>query len=217
MRQDGSVLGALRDGFGRVFTPGARLLLRLGLSPSAVTVGGTLGVVVSASWFLGTGRWVAGPFVVAVFLLADGLDGIMARESGGASRFGAFLDSTMDRIADGVVFLALGWWCVTTGDRVGTALTGAVVVCGFVVSYARARAEVEGWDASVGPFERADRLVVGLAGVLAVGLGAPGWVLWVALGVVVLGSCVTIARRIAAALAASRADTTASSMTGGAL
>lgn len=202
---------------GVMLAPIVDLLIRLRVSPDAVTLVGTAGVSAGALWFFPQGMLWQGVLFITAFVFSDLVDGAMARKTGRTDDFGAFLDSTMDRIADGVVFLALGWWCVTTGDRVGTALTGAVVVCGFVVSYARARAEVEGWDASVGPFERADRLVVGLAGVLAVGLGAPGWVLWVALGVVVLGSCVTIARRIAAALAASRADTTASSTTGGAL
>lgn len=204
MRQDVCVLGSLRAQFERVFRPAARLLLWLGLSPSAVTVLGTVGVVVSSLWFLTRGHWVVGPLVVAVFLLADGLDGIMARESGSASRFGAFLDSTMDRLADGAVFVTIGWWCVATADHVGAALAAGALVLGFVVSYARTRAEAEGWDASMGVFERADRLVVGLAGVLAVGLGTPRWVLWAALGVVALGSVVTIGQRINAALLASR-------------
>ena len=101
------MLGALRGVFGGALRPAAWLLLRLGLSPSAVTVLGTLGVVASALAFLPAGRWVLGPSLMAVFLLGDGLDGSMARASGRESRFGAFLDSTMDLLADVAVFVAL--------------------------------------------------------------------------------------------------------------
>lgn len=195
----GGMLGVLRVRYGKVLQPLARLLLHVGLSPSAVTVLGTLGVLASALWFLPRGQLLAGSLLVMLFLLGDGLDGTMARSSGRESRFGAFLDSTLDRLADGALFVAIGWWCLVVGDGVGVALAAAALVLGFVVSYARARAEVEGWDASGGIFERTDRLVVALAGTLAVGLGAPGWVLWVALGVVAVGSAITVVQRIAAA------------------
>lgn len=203
MRHDGGVFDALRDSYQRVLAPPARLLLRMGLSPSAVTVAGTAGVLAAALWFLPRGQLVAGSLVVLFFLLGDGMDGTMARLSGRVSAFGGFLDSTLDRLADGALFVGIGWWCVLVGDGVGAGLAAASLVLGFLVSYARARAEVEGWQASVGVFERADRLVVALAGTLAVGLGAPGWVLWVALGAVAAGSAVTVVQRVAAAHRAS--------------
>ena len=187
----------------------AGVLLRLGLSPSAVTLLGTLGVVCSALWFFLRGELVVGSLVVAIFLLADGLDGEMARLSRQESRFGAFLDSTMDQLADGAVFGAIAGWCVISGDAVGAGLAGAALVSGFVVSYARARAEAEGWDASVGILERAERLVVVLAGALAVGLGAPVGALWVALAIVVLGSSITVSQRVVAAHRASLRDAVA--------
>lgn len=190
--------------YGRVLTPPARLLLWTGLSPSAVTVLGTAGVLVSALWFFPREQLVTGSLLVLFFLLGDGLDGTMARLSGRQSRFGAFLDSTLDRLADGALFVAIGWWRLRAGDGLGGGLAAAALVLGFLVSYARARAEVEGWDASVGIFERTDRLVAALAGTLAVGLGAPGWVMWVALGAVVAGSAVTVGQRVAAAHRASR-------------
>lgn len=203
MRHDGGVFGALRDLYGRILTPLARVLLRLGLSPSTVTVLGTLGVLASALWFIPRGQLVFGPLVVALFLLGDGLDGTMARLSGRESRFGAFLDSTMDRLADGAVLVGIAWWGIRIDDHATAGWAAAALVLGFLVSYARARAEVEGWDASLGLFERTDRLVVSLAGTLAVGLGAPQWVLWVALGVVAVGSAVTVWQRVAAAHRAS--------------
>lgn len=182
----------------------ARLFLGLGLSPSVVTVLGTAMVIASALWFFPRGQLALGSLVVAVSLLADGVDGAMARLGGRETRFGAFLDSTMDRLADGAVFVGIAWWCVISADDVGAGLAAAALVMGFVVSYARARAEVEGWDAAVGIFERGDRLVVSLVGTLAVGLGAPTWVLWLTLGVVASGSAVTVGQRVAAAHRASR-------------
>ncbi|CAL8975033.1 Phosphatidylinositol phosphate synthase [Tessaracoccus sp. O5.2] len=199
------MLSFLRGAYGRALTPLARFLLRIGLSPTAVTFAGTLGVVLAALWFLPRGEWIAGFAVVGVFLLADGLDGTMARAGGRQTRFGAFIDSTMDRIADGAVFAALAVWAA--GRDVATLWCAlAALVLGFVVSYARARAEAEGWDASVGIFERADRLVVAGVAAVAVDLGAPLWVLTLALGVVAAGSAVTVAQRVAAAWAASAAS-----------
>lgn len=195
----GGVLSFLRGAYGRALTPLARLLLRLGVTPTAVTVSATFAVVVSALATLPGGRLVLGPILVAVFLLGDGVDGTMARLSGRESRLGAYLDSTLDRIADGAVFAALVAWAAGV-DAVTLWAALAALVGGSVVSYARARAEAEGWDASVGVFERTDRLVVALAGTFAVGLGAPTVVLTVALAVVALGSAVTVGQRVAAAV-----------------
>lgn len=194
----GGVFSRLRGLYGRFLTPLARLLLAVRVAPSAVTVVGTLGVVVAALMLLPRGAFVAGFAVIAVFLLGDGLDGTMARLSGRESRFGAFLDSTLDRLADAAVFAGLAVWGASH-DRAILWLALGCLAFGFLVSYARARAEVEGWDVSVGLFERTDRLVVTLLGVLAVGLGAPNVVLSVVLGVVALGSAFTVVQRIRAA------------------
>lgn len=199
------MLSFLRGAYGRVLTPPARLLLRLGLSPTAVTVAGTAGVVGAALWFFPRGQWVTGVVVVGVFLLADGLDGTMARLGGRQTRFGAFIDSTMDRLADGAVFAGLAVWA---GPRHPGTLWAAVLalVLGFAVSYTRARAEAEGWDASVGLFERTDRLVLAGAGALVVGLGGPVWVVTAALWVVAVGSAFTVGQRVRAAWIASGDD-----------
>ncbi len=196
----------MRVRYGKALAPMARLLLRAGFTPSAITILGTLGVLVSALWFIPRDHLLVGSALVMFFLLGDGLDGTMARSSGQESRFGAFLDSTLDRLADGALFVAIGWWCVVVGDGVGAGLAAAALVLGFLVSYARARAEVEGWDASVGLFERTDRLVVALTGTLVVGAGGPAWFVPVTLGLVVLGSAVTVGQRVAAAFRCSRND-----------
>lgn len=192
------VFSRLRGFYGSLLTPLARLLLRLGVGPNAVTLVGTAGVVAASLGLVGAGRFLAGGIVVLVFLLGDGLDGTMARLSGRATRFGAFLDSTLDRLADAALFTGLALWAACRSVPV-LWLALACLSLGFLVSYTRARAEAEGWDASLGMFERTDRLVVCLLGVLAVGLGAPVWVLGAALAVVALGSAFTVGQRIRAA------------------
>ncbi|MHA6512652.1 phosphatidylinositol phosphate synthase [Tessaracoccus sp. Z1128] len=192
------MLSFLRGAYGRALTPLALLLLRLGISPTAVTVAGTVGVAAAALWFLPRGELVTGVVVLTVFLLADGLDGTMARKGGRVTRFGAFLDSTLDRLADGAAFAGLALWAASR-DQVVLGLALACMVLGFAVSYARARAEAEGWDASAGLFERSDRLAVAAVGTLAVGLGGPTLILTVALAVVAVGSAVTVGQRIRAA------------------
>lgn len=198
------MLSFLRGTYGRALTPLAGLLLRMGLTPTAVTVAGTIGVAVASLWLLPQGRWTVAFFVVGLFLLADGLDGTMARLGGRESRFGGFLDSTLDRVADGAFFAGFVLWAALHDTATMWLALGALVL-GFVVSYARARAEVEGWDASVGLFERTDRLVVAGGGALAVDLGAPLAVLTGALGLVTLGSAITAGQRIAAARQQSKA------------
>ena len=198
----------LRGLYGRLLTPGARLLTRLGVTPSAVTVLGTVLVCVLALTLLPAGRLASGSALILLALLGDGLDGTMARLSGRETRFGAFLDSTLDRVADAAIFCGLSWWAFPGRPAVAATVLAALVT-GCLVSYARARAEAEGWDASVGLFERTDRLVVTLAAAFAVGVGAPDGVLVVALGIVAVGSAVTVGQRIGAALRAARAQTAA--------
>lgn len=186
----------------RVFTPLARLLLRLGVGPDLVTVAGTVIVVAVSLVLLPAGHFVAGSVLITVFALADSVDGLMAREleRAGIARskeFGAFLDSTLDRFADAAIFLGLAWWYLAGGpDRVGLAAALACLVLGSVVPYARARAEGLGMHAAVGIAERADRLVIVLIGILVVGLGAPAWVLTVVLWLLAAASAVTVLQRM---------------------
>ncbi|MFT3887881.1 MAG: CDP-alcohol phosphatidyltransferase family protein [Arachnia sp.] len=179
-------------------SPPVRMLARWGVTPVQVTVVGTLGVIVAALTLWPAGHLLAGALTLAFFLLGDGLDGNLARLTGRESRFGAFLDSTLDRAADAAVFAGLAVW---GADRDGAVLWLALACLslGFLVSYARARAEAVGVDASIGLFERTDRLVVALLGVVAVGLGAPGWALALALGIVAAGSAFTVGQRVRAA------------------
>lgn len=188
-----------RAAFTRLFTPPARGLLRIGLTPDAVTVIGTTGVCIGALVAYPLGHLFWGTVVITVFVLADMLDGIMARLSGAPSAWGAFLDSTLDRIADSAVFVGLALWFFLGADDALTALLALVcLVTGSLVSYVRARGEALGVQAAGGIAERADRLLVTLVVTGIVGLGAPVVVLTLALGVLSLLCIVTVVQRMAA-------------------
>ncbi|SPT54097.1 CDP-diacylglycerol--inositol 3-phosphatidyltransferase [Actinomyces bovis] len=185
-----------------LFTRPALALARLGVTPNMLTVAGTLLTVTIAVLTLPQGHFLLGVALLILSIVGDSFDGILARATGKTSVFGGFLDSTMDRIADGAVFGSLAVWAALqlqpgTLRTTTIALALAVVVLAEVVSYARAKAESLGATAAVGIAERTDRLIVGGLGVAAVGLGAPNWVLTVALGAVALGSLITVGQRVA--------------------
>lgn len=192
------MLSQLRAVATRIVTPIAEFLLRRGVSPDAVTIAGTLGVVVAALWLFPLGHLLAGALVITFFVLSDLIDGVMARSSGRAGPWGAFLDSTLDRFADAAVFSGLVVYLAGRGDdRVGAVLALACLVLGSVVPYTRARAEGLGMTASVGIAERADRLALVLTAACLVGLGLPPVVLTVVLGVLAVASAVTVLQRMA--------------------
>ncbi|WP_426592091.1 phosphatidylinositol phosphate synthase [Cellulomonas sp. McL0617] len=191
------MLNGLRGAMTRLFTPLARLLLRLGVSPDAVTIGGTLVVVATALWAYPTGHLLLGTLVITVFVLTDSLDGVMARQAGRSGPWGAFLDSTMDRFGDGAIFAGLVLWFTSGGDdRLTAVLALACLVLGSIVPYARARAEGLGMTASGGIAERSDRLVLVLVATGLVGFGLPRVVLTVVLGLLVVASAITIVQRM---------------------
>jgi len=143
-----------------LLAPVADGLLRAGVSPDAVTLVGTLGVCAGALGFFPRGQLWLGVLVVTAFVFSDLIDGYMARRSGHSSRWGAWLDSTLDRIGDAAVFGGLVLWFSGDGDdRVLAALALWCLVMGSVTSYARAKAESLGMQATGGIAERADRLV----------------------------------------------------------
>ena len=192
------MLNRLRSFMTTLWTPLADLLIRRGVSPDAVTITGTVGVVVMALWLLPTGHLLAGALMIAVFTMTDSLDGVMARRAGRSGPWGAFLDSTLDRFADAAIFSGLVLWFIGRGDDRATAVLAlACLVLGSVVPYARARAEGLGMTAAVGIAERADRLVLVLVGTFLVGLGLPVAVLTVVLALLAVASAVTVGQRVA--------------------
>src|SRR5919112_4467835 len=111
------MLNRFRGLFTKVFSPVARLFLRLGISPDTVTVVGTVGVCAGALIFFPRGELLVGVLVITAFVFSDLIDGAMARKSGRASPFGAFLDSTLDRIGDAAIFGSLAMYYVGPGDN----------------------------------------------------------------------------------------------------
>ena len=187
-----------RGFFTALFTPFARWLLRIGVSPDAVTIIGTAGVVVGALVFYPLGQLWWGTLFITAFIFSDVLDGIMARMQAVGGRWGNFLDSTLDRIADGALFAGLAVWFFTGGANVPIAMMATVcLVLGMVVSYARAKAESLGFTANVGIAERAERLVSVLVVTGFTGLGLPTVVLLVTLSLLALASLITVVQRVA--------------------
>ena len=181
--------------FTRIFAPVAALLVRRGVSPDVVTLVGTLGVVMGALAFYPRGQFFWGTVVITCFVFSDLVDGTMARMSASSSRWGAWLDSTLDRVGDAAVFAGIALWYAGDGeDTLLVALCLYGLSTGALVSYARARAEGLGMTAAVGITERADRLVVVLVATGLDGLGVP-YVQAFALWYVAVGSTVTIGQR----------------------
>ena len=184
-----------------LFTRPALALGRLGVTPNMLTVTGTILSVTAAVTLLPRGHFVVGPLVLLVVLVADSFDGILARATARSSVFGAFLDSTMDRLADGAVLGSLAAWAALSMPA-GTLRTTTIVaalaamILAATVPYARARAESIGATAKVGIAERTDRLLVALGATFVVGLGAPQWVLTAALGYVAIASFITVIQRV---------------------
>jgi CDP-diacylglycerol--glycerol-3-phosphate 3-phosphatidyltransferase/CDP-diacylglycerol--inositol 3-phosphatidyltransferase len=157
---------------GVILAPVVNLLLRLGVSPDAVTLVGTLGVSAGALGFYPRGELFWGTVVITAFVFSDLIDGAMARKSGRSSTFGSFWDSTLDRVGDAAIFGALALYFAGPGDSyLYLCLSLYCLVTGNLTSYARAKAESLGLDAEGGIAERSDRLVsilvmTGLSGLL---------------------------------------------------
>ncbi|MFN8194225.1 MAG: CDP-alcohol phosphatidyltransferase family protein [Nocardioidaceae bacterium] len=180
-----------------IANPIARVLLKLGVSPDAVTLVGTLGVSAAALWFFPRGQLLVGVLVITAFVFSDLVDGHMARLTGRVSSFGAFLDSTLDRVGDAAVFGGLALYFAGPGDSdLYLWLSLVCLVSGSVTSYARARAEALGFQADVGVAERAERLVgilvfTGLSDLVDLPVLLP-----IMLWVLAVASTVTVVQRI---------------------
>ncbi|MDO5723188.1 MAG: CDP-alcohol phosphatidyltransferase family protein [Flaviflexus sp.] len=183
-----------------LFGPIAKVFIRAGITADQVTIAGTVLTSALALTLIPTNHLILGPWLILAAVIFDNLDGQIARRTGTSSAWGAFLDSTMDRIADGALFLAVGMWAWQYADdslRAWTlAGTALAMWLGSVVPYARARAESIGAEANVGLAERADRLAVILIVLFLTGLGLGQW--WITAGVwlLSLGAAITIVQRI---------------------
>jgi CDP-diacylglycerol--glycerol-3-phosphate 3-phosphatidyltransferase len=199
------MLNMIRPVLDRVTTPAGRALARTPITPNAITVIGTLGVSAGALALFPAGELFAGTIVCTFFVLADMLDGALARVKGTSGPWGAFLDSTLDRVADASVFGGLMLWFMFGGHS--RLLAGVALFClvsGMLVSYAKARAEGLGYRCDVGIAERSERLLIGLVAAGLSGLGVP-YVLAIGLWSLAVLSAVTFGQRVVAVRQASRA------------
>jgi CDP-diacylglycerol---glycerol-3-phosphate 3-phosphatidyltransferase len=149
-----------RPQINRVTEPIARRLAAMGVTPDALTIVGTIGVAGGALGFYPRGHFFVGTLVITAFVFSDLLDGAVARVRGSSGQWGAFLDSTMDRIGDGAVFGALALWYAGDGNSITLCAVALYdLVAGVVTSYAKARAESLGLTCNVGIAERSERLI----------------------------------------------------------
>ncbi|MGV0792429.1 phosphatidylinositol phosphate synthase [Mycolicibacterium sp. XJ1819] len=188
-----------RAAYEKLSRPVAKAALRAGFTPDSITILGTAGSVVGALTLFPMGQIFWGAVAVWFFVLADMLDGAMARERGGGTRFGAVLDATCDRIGDGAVFCGLLWWAAFGLDS--PSLMVATLIClvtSQVISYIKARAEASGLSGGGGLIERPERLIIVLAGAGLSDLPffPMPWALPVAMWVLAVASLVTVGQRL---------------------
>ncbi len=183
--------------FIRLLNPFGAWLARIGVTPNAITVVGTLGTIACAIAFLGRGWWMTAALTIWALAMFDALDGLVARVGGTSTPFGAVLDSTCDRFADAAVFGSLAWYFAMHGQKWMLLAALLCLVLGSVTSYIRSRAEAAGFTAAVGIAERTDRLIIVL-----VGTGLSGdpfhwpYLQAIALWLLVAASTITVGQRL---------------------
>ena len=188
------MLTFLRPFFVRLFSPLIQALARTPVTPNMITVAGTLGVCAATLSMFPIGETFPGAATATVFVFTDMLDGQLARIKGDSGRYGAFLDSAMDRFADASVFGGITIWFIRT-DHLLAVVSLFCLASGLCVSYVKARAEALGLNADVGLVERPERLVIGLTGIGLSGLGVP-YTMAIGMWAVAAGSAFTLFQRM---------------------
>jgi CDP-diacylglycerol--glycerol-3-phosphate 3-phosphatidyltransferase len=185
----------LKPAVTQAITPVASFALRIGVTPNAVTWVGAIGVVVSSLYFYPRGEFFVGTLIICVMALSDLFDGTMARlSSSGSSRWGGFLDSTIDRITDSAILLGVSLYLINQTDPLAYVAI-ATLVTGLLVPYIRAKAESFGIACSGGIAERTERLIISLAAIGFDGLGVP-YVLAVGMWLLAILGVFTVAQRM---------------------
>src|SRR5215216_4695734 len=194
-----SMWDSIKSGYLRVIEPFADLLVRSGISPNAITTIGTLFFILGGVIY-GTGHIRIAGWVVGLTALFDVLDGTVARRTGRVTTFGAFYDSTLDRVADGAVLGGIAVFFATSPVHHSPAMVTITllgIVGTFLVSYTRARAEALGIDAKVGIMQRPERVVLLSAPQAFFGLLFNGWVLTAIVTLLTVTAWITALQRIA--------------------
>jgi len=186
---------SLKPAVTRAINPIARGALAIGLTPNAVTFIGALGLVTSALYFYPNGDFFVGTLVISFFALSDLFDGAMARISNkGASAWGGFLDSTIDRITDSAILVGLTLFLIKSDDPLTAVVIGSLVF-GSLVPYIRAKAESMQISCSGGIAERTERLIIALTAIGLEGLGGP-FALAIGIWALLVLAVVTVIQRI---------------------
>src|ERR1700761_4129864 len=188
------MLNFLRPFFARLFKPIVQGLARTPVTPNMITVAGTVGVSAASLWLLPIGELFPGAFIATCFVFTDMLDGQLARIKGNSGKYGAFLDSTMDRFGDAAVFGGITIWFMRTNHLLAV-VSLFCLAAGLSVSYVKARAEGLGLNANVGLIERPERLIIGLTSIGLSGLGIP-YVLPIGMWGLAAGTALTLYQRM---------------------
>jgi CDP-diacylglycerol--glycerol-3-phosphate 3-phosphatidyltransferase len=194
------ISSALKPAVTRLINPVARFALRCGLTPNSVTVIGASGLVVSAAYFYSNEQFFIGTLVIALFSLSDLFDGAMARISQkGASAWGGFLDSTIDRITDSAILISVLVYLIRNQDPLSFVVVVALI-SGVLIPYIRAKAESFNIECSVGIAERTERLIISLTAIGLHGLSVPfalatGFWLLAILGVITTAQRLLVVRK----------------------
>jgi len=191
------MLDFLRPGFARLFTPVVQALARTPVTPNMITVIGTVGVSASALALFPIGWLFPGAAIATFFVFTDMLDGQLARLKGSSGPWGAFLDSTMDRVGDAAVFGGITIWFIRSGDHLLAVVSLFCLACGMWVSYVKARAQSLGLKCDVGLIERPERMLIGLTSIGLSGLGVP-YILPIGMWALAAGSLYTFYQRMRA-------------------
>lgn len=166
----------LRKVFGGLAERVARFFGGLGLSPNALTIVGCL-LTIGVAVIIGSGRFVLGGLLLILTEAFDFVDGTLARIQGKKTKYGSFLDSTLDRVSDSAVLTALAWWYLGQGNDIAVLLAFVTVFGSMLVSYTRARAEIIRVDCKVGLMTRVERSGI-LVAALVLNLVVPAlWIL----------------------------------------
>jgi len=188
----------LKNGYVRLMDPVADVLVRRNVHPNTITIFGTV-LMVAGGVLYGAGHIMSGGWLLSVTALTDVMDGTVARKSNKSSVFGAFLDSTLDRVADGATLGGLTVFYALSPVHHSVPM---IVVClagiigAFMTSYTRARAEALGLDAKVGMLQRPERVVLLSAPQALFGLALGGWVLAVIINILTITAWITVVQRM---------------------
>src|ERR1700728_4785855 len=191
-----AMLNFLRPFFARLLGPIAQGLARTPVTPNMITVAGTVCMSAAALSLFPIGELFPGAFTATIFTFTDMLDGQLARIKGSSGRYGAFLDSTMDRLGDAAIFGGITIWFMRT-DHLLAVVSLFCLAGGMSVSYVKARAEGLGLNADVGIIERPERVLIGLTSIGLSGLGIP-YVLPIGMWALAAGTAITLGQRMRA-------------------